>query len=171
MKHQQNKWRLHPNQAQSTRLFAEQNPDKVILYQEQALLKGAAERLDQAAQEQRATKELQQSDILQSGGACCPPQAGSSGAAVVLQPSDGSTAAMTQPVPAVATGACADPAADRKSRPQKLQDPYYSDFLVGLMTNEQRKLLVRFGKNRHVHIDATHGTNNAKVLRREKPPL
>lgn len=47
--------------------------------------------------------------------------------------------------------------------PRKLQDPYYSDFVIGLMTPEQLKLLLKFGKNRHMHIDATHGTNNAKV--------
>ena len=56
-------------------------------------------------------------------------------------------------------------AADRIAAPQKLQDPYYSDFLIGLMTPEQRRLLVEHGHGhgRHMHIDATHGTNNAKV--------
>jgi hypothetical protein len=58
----------------------------------------------------------------------------------------------------------ADLAADRIAAPQKLQDPYYSDFLIGLMTPEQRNLLVEFGHGRHMHIDATHGTNNAKVF-------
>jgi hypothetical protein len=142
VKLQQDKWRLHKNQAQSVRQFAEQNVDMVILYQEQKLHKGAAEQLEQAART-RAAVELQAGDIMERSGA-------ENGARV----SNGGVSAL----------AAAGLAAERIGAPQKLQDPYYSDFLIGLMTPEQQKLLVEFGHGRHMHIDATHGTNNAKVL-------
>lgn len=65
MKLTQGKWRLHSNQAQSVRLFTEQNPELVLLYQEQGLHKGAAEAQAKVAQA-KAALELQPQDILQS---------------------------------------------------------------------------------------------------------
>ena len=138
VKLQDDKWRLHKNQAQSVRLFRKQNEDMVIMYQEQQLQKGAAEQLEQA-ERNRAALNLQPEDILERNTACAGSQVPSGGVATLAT------------------------AADRIAAPQKLQDPYYSGFVIGLMTPEQRKLLVEYGHGRHMHIDATHGTNNAKV--------
>ena len=68
VKLQEDKWRLHKNQAQSVRLFAEQNEDIVILYQEQKLHKGAAEQLEQAART-RVALELHAEDIMERNSA------------------------------------------------------------------------------------------------------
>lgn len=141
VKLQADKWRLHQNQAQSVRLFAQQNQDTVILYQEQQLHKGAVEQLTQVAQT-RAALELQAEDIMERSSAASGGQVASDGVAATL-PTD---------------------LAARIAAPQKVQDAYYSDFCIGLQTPEQKKLLLEYGHGRHMHIDATHGTNNAKVL-------
>ena len=108
------------------------------MYQEQQLHKGAAEQLQQA-ERNRAALDLQAEDIMERSTA-------ENGSEV---PTGGVATLATAPY--------------RIAAPQKLQDPYYSDFLIGLITPEQRKLLVEYGHGRHMHIDATHGTNNAKV--------
>lgn len=102
VKLQEDTWRLHKNQAQSVRLFAQQNEDKVILYQEQQLHKGAAEQLQQAARS-RSTLDLQAEDIMERSTAAHGSQVPSGGVASLATAADRIAAPQSCKIPTFQT--------------------------------------------------------------------
>lgn len=155
-------WRLHSNDAQSVRMYTQKYPDRVLLYQEQKLHKGADVMLQKMAAQRRdkeAAAHLQSAATMSE--APCSTQPMEDGAAGVQRPSAADVAVPLEP---------GSEAADENGQPQssqwqprKVQDGYFSDFILGLTRPELMHLLVQHGHHRHMSIDATHSTNRAKV--------
>jgi len=124
-------------------MFTEKYPERVLLYQEQKLHKGA----DAALQQLAAQRQCEDTAS----------QANSSAATVRCEPS----------APAFAEPSQQPHGSDQPHfsqwQPRKLQDGYFSDFVLGLTRPELMQLLIQYGHNRHMSIDATHSTNRAKV--------
>lgn len=155
-------WRLHSNDAQSVRMYTQKYPDRVLLYQEQKLLKGGDVMLQLMADERsrrEALRENKECDVPVAPSR----EPTSSSSAGTQQTGENSR----QPTSSCAND-CQQAEEDGKPQqsqwqPRKLQDGYFSDFVLGLTRPELMAMLIKFGHNRHMSIDATHSTNRAKV--------